>query len=397
MKKKVLLTLIILMVITLVIIITINARNKPTSSDSQVKQQNAAKPVSLTQSREMTFEDKVSVSGTIEASNYALVSARVSGVLDDIFVDEGDHVKKNETKLFQTDSRNLKRSLEIARQDLKVAENTLKEKKANLEKDIADMELQELDLERHRDLYQKDVVSIHTLQQQETMYKQSEANVKHSRALVNLAAAQMEQSRSRFEIAKKNLEDSLVKAPISGTVSQRMMEPGEMASAGTPVLKIENPEVLEASVYLPEEYYHRVKTEETSARVKANGIDLGEKKLTYKSPTVTDDLRTFEVKCRLENPPPGIVPGRIVNMDVILERRKGIGIPREAVEIRDGEEVIFLAKKDKAFRKPVKTGLETKGWIEVLDQGIQNGAEIITMGQNFVENGTEISIVREDL
>ena len=62
-----------------------------------------------------------------------MVSARVSGVLDAIYVDEGDPVEAGKTRLFQTDSLNLKRSEEVAEQQLSVAEHSLKERLANLD------------------------------------------------------------------------------------------------------------------------------------------------------------------------------------------------------------------------------------------------------------------------
>ena len=101
-------------------------------------------------------------------------------------------------------------------------------------------------------------VAAQVAEQQETELQQCDADVKHTQALIDLAKAQLEQARLSLTIAEKDLGDSLVVAPVSGWVSERFREPGEMAGAGTPVLRIEDLSLLEISVFLPEEYYAHV-------------------------------------------------------------------------------------------------------------------------------------------
>ncbi|HOI56744.1 MAG TPA: hypothetical protein PLP01_15955, partial [Phycisphaerae bacterium] len=73
-------------------------------------------PVSVVQARAMTFESRLVTSGSLLAKDYALVSARRPGALDAVYVDEGDAVTAGRTQLFQTDSLNLTKAVEIARQ-----------------------------------------------------------------------------------------------------------------------------------------------------------------------------------------------------------------------------------------------------------------------------------------
>jgi len=91
--------------------------------------------------------------------------------------------------------------------------------------------------------------------------------VRHAEALLALDKTRLEQVRLQLLMAEKDLADSLVIAPISGKVSQRFMEPGEMAAPGSPVLKIEDLTVLEVSVFLPEEHYARVEPDQTQMRI----------------------------------------------------------------------------------------------------------------------------------
>jgi len=85
------------------------------------------------------FQRSLAVQGNLEAKNSAMVSPRIPGILENIFVDEGDAVKAGETKLFQTDAANLTENLEISRHSLRVAQYAKQQAIANLEKTRADL------------------------------------------------------------------------------------------------------------------------------------------------------------------------------------------------------------------------------------------------------------------
>ncbi|MCL4206766.1 MAG: efflux RND transporter periplasmic adaptor subunit [Pirellulaceae bacterium] len=353
-------------------------------------------PVVLTAAREMTFESTVAVSGSVQAKHFALVSARLPGSLDAVHVDEGDVVEAGKTQLFQTDSLKLTKAVAIARQGLQVAELSVEEKDANLEQVLANREQAEVDLERYRALIRENAIPRQLFDQQETRWKQANAMVRHAEALLALDKSKLEQARLQLTIAEKDLADSLVLAPISGQVSQRFMEPGEMAAPGTPVVKIEDLSLLEVSVFLPEEHYARVVPGKTEMRINVGGVDLETLRVVYKSPTVTPKLRTFEIKTLIESPPPEVAPGCLAEVVVVLDGRRGVGIPTAAIAQRGGNSAIFVVELQTARMLPVQTGRSMSGWTEILDGGLSVGAEVITMGQQLVNDGTPVAVAKED-
>lgn len=352
-------------------------------------------PVVLTPARGMAFESRIVVSGSAHAKRYAMVSARIPGTLDGVFVDEGDRVLAGQTKLFQTDSLKLTKAVDIAKQDLAVAEASVQEKRALLAKDVA-ARLQALtDLNRYRELLKSNAVAVQVAEKQETLLQQCDADVKHTQALIDLATAQLEQARLNLSIAEKDLADSLVVAPISGWVSERFCEPGEMAAAGTPVLRIEDVSVLEISVFLPEEYYAHVLPNETRMRVEVGTMDLGEHVVSYKSPTVNQKLRTFAVKGLVESPPQGVVPGCLAKVTIVTDSNQGVGVPSSAVQTRGGKSVVFTVAEEEAKVLPVEIGRDLDGWREILS-GLTTSTPVVSMGQSLIEDGTSVSVVTED-
>jgi len=372
---------------------TTPAANSTTAEDETPKAQGM--PVVLTAARQMTFERRIVLSGNVQAKNYALVSARIPGTLDEVYVDEGDQVVAGKTKLFQTDSLKLTKAVALARQGLVVADAALQETYARMEQAVADKQQVERDAGRFQQLASQKAISLQQAEQYDSRLKQAVAAVKEVQALIELSKAQLEQARLTLAIAEKDVEDALIIAPISGWVSERRIEPGERADAGAPVLKIEDLSVVEISVFLPEQFYDQVVPGKTAMRIHVGTTDLGSHTVSYRSPTVGARLRTFEARAVVSSPPAGVVPGRLAQVTVVLEARRAVGVPSAAIQQRAGAAVVFLAREGKARMVTVTTQGETDGWTEIASPEVQAGTPVITMGQDRVEDGNPIAVVKE--
>ncbi len=353
--------------------------------------------VSVTVSRPVrrNFENVIVTQGNVEAKNVAMVSPRISGTLEKIFVDEGDSVIAGETKLFQTDSVKLEQNVTIRKRDLAVAHCAQQQAQAYLEKVSADFNKADLDFKRFERLLEKGATTQDMFEQQQSNYKQVAASKKVAQAQVELAAEQVCQAEAVLAIAKKYLADTTIVAPISGKVSMRMAEPGEMGESGQPVLRIEDTTLIEVSAFLPAADYPSVTVGQTPIKVRVSGIDLGLQTVSYKSPTIQPKLRTFEIKCLLEKPPDGVAPGAMADIAVVLMSREGLGVPVAAIQQRGGKSVIFVIDGNVARRKEIQVGLQNEGWIEILDGDVNEAASVVTMGQYMLDDGTEVSIQKE--
>lgn len=341
------------------------------------------------------FEEKLKVQGNVMAKTYAVISTRIGGPLESIFVDEGDTVVAGETKLFQVDTVKVNKGVAIREQDLAVARCGLREAQAQLEKVEIDLNKADLDWDRFQRLRERGVVSQDLLEQQESRQKQTAAGKKLAQTGIDLAAERVHQAEAALALAKKDLADSLIVAPISGKVSKRFREQGEMTDSGSPVVRIDDPSVIEVSVFLPAQYYARVVPGTTRIRIRVYGVDAGEHAITYASPTVDPMLRTFEVKCEIKDPPSGVVPGAMAEADVLIEEREGLGVPVEAVQVRDEHPIVFVAENDTARLVKVKKGIESDGWVECEGPSLTEGAKVITMGQSLLNDGSPIDVQQE--
>jgi len=349
--------------------------------------------VVLTPARQVVFEERLDVSGNIEAKNRALVSARMPGPVDAIYVDEGDAVEAGKTRLFLTDSLKLTKAVEIESKNLSVAKCLVREVQARLEQTQAQHELNRADLGRYERMARKGVATRHEVESYQSKFRQSQAAVKHIEASIDLAEARLQLAESRLAMAKKDLADALVIAPLSGRVSQTLLEPGEMADAGTPVLRVDDLSVMEVSAYLPGEYYSRIEPGRTQMRIRANGSDLGLRTLSYRSPTVNPKLRTFEVKCVIPTPPAGVAPGLLAKIVIVLDRHDALGVPSEAIQTRAGEDVVFVHDNGAVRMVAVRTGLQMEGWTQVSAEGLAAGSAVVSMGQYYLNDKAAVRVV----
>jgi len=369
-----------------------HAQEKPAAAP--VAQQRVA--VVTTPATRRTFERSLAVQGNVEAKNFAMVSPRLEGTIEQIAVDEGDPVAAGETVLFEIDAIAIEKNVQIAQHNLTVAVASRREAEANLEKVKVDFHKAKLDYERFQRLYEKQAVTADAFEQQESRYQQMVAAVKLAEAQVDLTAARHAQAEASLAIAEKDLADATVTAPITGVVSARLKEPGEQGNPGAPVLRIDDPSVLEVAAFLPAEHYAEVAPGQTPMRIRVSGVDIADQVVTYKSPTVDPKLRVFEVKCLLASPPQGVAPGAMAEIVVVLDSREGLGVPLRAVQQRAGRDVVFVVENQTTHQKTVNTGFESDGWIELTEGDVTAGDAVVTMGQTMVEDGTAVTVQQQE-
>jgi multidrug efflux pump subunit AcrA (membrane-fusion protein) len=82
----------------------------------------------------------------------------------------------------------------------------------------------------------------------------------------------------------------------------------------------------------------------------------------------------------------------MAEIEVFLERHKGLGVPNVAIQERAGRTVVFLVEDDVAHMVEVKTGIETDGWTEVTGLTLKENDPVVTMGQFLLEENTKVIV-----
>ena len=318
------------------------------------------------------FREARRVQASIRTKESALVSARVPGTIDELFVDEGASVDRGQ-KLFQVDRINLENAVRAAEDDLRLAK--AKAREAEVMRDKA-----KLDDARMKRLVSEGAVTKDAAEKASVAFARTEA-------ACDAAAAKTTKAETALAIARKNLSDSTVAAPFAGIIRRKLKDAGDYAGPGTPVFAIDNPAVHEICLDLNAADYARIKVGET--KVETCGRSLV---VCYKSPSVNRATRTFEVRATIDLTA-DLAPGMLLDADVVLRDFSAPGLPSRAVNLRGGKDTVFAVEKGVVRAFSVQTGVADGGWREV--HGVPDGAKVIVEGMLLLNEGDAVRVAGE--
>ena len=172
----------------------------------------------------------IDATGTINPVTSVQVGSQVSGMISKLYVDFNSKVTKGQI-IAEIDPKLFEGAVLQARADLGNAQASLAAAKSNLVKDQATLTQNKLDYERSVHLAQQGVVSQQQLDQAKATYDAISAQVGSDRAAIQQAEAQIAQKTASLKVAQTNLDYTIIRAPINGTVVNRSIDIGQTVAA----------------------------------------------------------------------------------------------------------------------------------------------------------------------
>ena len=302
--------------------------------------------------RRGTVLAKLTSPGSIVARRSSEIGAEITGRIERIFVDVGDHVQAGDP-LFEIDASSYEAAVRGAEAALELARAERRQLKS--------------DLKRAHGLRQKDVLAEQDLEQVETR--------------LAVARARERQAKASLAIARERLLKTRVVAPYDGSVARRLVDEGTTARSmpQTIVLQLEETGELEAWAALPETVHARVRVGDR-ALVKVEGLpDPIETSVFSVADTIDPATRTFLVRMRIANPDYRIKAGAFGRVEIFPSAKsEGLLIPREAVRSQEGHTSVLAVRGDRAVEVSVQLGIVSEHSIEVLG-GLDEG-DVVVVG-----------------
>ncbi len=317
-----------------------------------------------------SFQDAIEITGSVESLNDVRISAQAAGTVERLrrlgtFLQTGD-------------------TLAVLDQD--IARANTQQAQANYEAAQAQFDLAEDSYQRQLPLYKDSILSALEFQQVRTNYQQ--------------ARAQLVQAKAAVAQAQKQLRNTVVLAPFSGTVEEHFIEVGEQAGAGAPLVRLVSTQRVRVRVGVPERYASDIE-EGTSVKVafQAYGIAPRTAPVTFVGRTINPQSRTFPIEIELENPGGLLKPEMVAR--VVLPRNElqnALVIPRAAVIRSENGNSVFTVKATDstkvAQRQPVQLGPAYGGAV-VVAQGLQPSDEVVVLGQTDLTEGVAVEVVQQ--
>jgi HlyD family secretion protein len=176
------------------------------------------------------IQNVVQATGTINAVTTVQVGSQVSGTIQTLYADFNSHVKKDQV-VARIDPSLFQGALLQAKADLADGQANLIAAKANLEKARAASAQAKLDFDRYTSLAKDGVIPTQQLDTARATYQTDEAAVGAAQAQVTQAVAQVQQKVAAVTVAQTNLDHTIIRSPIDGTVVARSVDVGQTVAA----------------------------------------------------------------------------------------------------------------------------------------------------------------------
>ena len=196
------------------------------------------------------------------------------------------------------------------------------------------------------------------------------------RANTALEVAQAEETVLRTRLGYMD-----IKAPFSGVVSERLVEPGDVVAKNTHLLTVYDPESLITEITVSELLLPYLKVgDKTKVRIDALGDETYTGIISRIHPVVDDRTRQGLIEVEFHPVPKGASVGQFCRVYLDTRAENRIAIPFTALQRdREGEFVFVLDNESKAHRNEVRSGLRLADKVEILE-GLEVGQKVIVKG-----------------
>jgi RND family efflux transporter MFP subunit len=364
-----------------VILAIVLSRRAPVVETAAVREAGAAQTAVL------------NASGYVTPRRRATVSAKVTGKIREVFIDEGMRVAAGQV-LARLDDVDAVAALRATEAEKSVAVATLEELRVQLAN-------ARRAFERNKDLRGRDLVSQESLDNAETAVASYEAQM-------TLAGERINAAERSVGIARQNVDNCVVRAPFAGVVVSKDAQPGEMVSpisAGggftrTGIATVVDMASLEVEVDVNESYIARVApAQRVEAVLDAYPDWRIPSKVRTVIPTADRQKATVKVRISFDALDPRILPDMGVKVSFLegaadTAAVAPVLVPREAVRPEGDRRYVFVVKDGRVERRAVSTGRERGSDIEVV-AGIRRGEEVVVRSGRELRDGARVSSKRK--
>ena len=298
-----------------------------------------------------------STTAVLEAKEEAFVVPRASGIIEYIYVEEGDYVEKGQI-LAQIEPRRYHLNLDRAKADL-----------VGLEKELAKI----------NKVYDKKLVSDDTYDK---------------------LTAQYESAKATRSLAELDLKEATITAPISGFIAQRNAKVGNLSESfqRERMFHIVQQKELYGIVYLPEKELSKVHKEQ-QASLDLTAFD-GEDIIAFVeriSPVIDSKTGTFKVTLRVPNTDDLLKSGMFAQVKLNYDTKQDVVLlPRKALLAIDDSVNVFVVKDGIASKKVVTVGYQEGEVVEILS-GLSGTEKVVITGHQNLRDQAPVDIVNDDV
>ncbi|WP_168198362.1 efflux RND transporter periplasmic adaptor subunit [Crassaminicella thermophila] len=352
------------------------------------------KPVVVQEIKAESYSDQIVLSGNIKPSKTIKLAYKIpGGIIENIFVEEGDLVKENDI-LMQLDTYDYILQLQAAEAKWKSSKLKMESQiPSKINQAKAYLDLVSKNYERMKNLYEQGAISTAKMDEVETKYIEATNTYQEALDAEAYTKIELEQAKAARDSAKSNLNDTKLLSPIDGIVLKKLAEVGETAAQGYPVIVLGQLDQVEIEVGVSDSSINKIKKGQ-KAIVYVYGIDKEVEGIVSEvSPLADAETRTFPVKVRIENKEHILKPGMVGKVTIPLSEKKAVFIPVDAIiNMPEGAVVFVYLQEEGIVRKQKITPGEIIGDKLEVKEGLKVGDKIVIEGQFKLKDKDKINV-----
>jgi multidrug efflux pump subunit AcrA (membrane-fusion protein) len=380
-------------------------------------------PIQVTRVQHGEIKSFLTVSGVVEPKEMVRVFAKIMGQVKEVSVQEGEQVEKGAI-LMRLDDEQIRLQVAQAKANLDSAHASLERIKAGarpqeVSQAEAGVRQAKISLDSAEENYQKmqklfteGAISEQQHDQAKNQYEIAKAqyqSVSESYKLITEGAssqdikaveAQVRQAQSALELAQSQLNSTIIKAPISGSVTAVSVKTGELASSAMPLLSIIDVSELSVKTGISEKDIGAVHLgQDAEIFIDAYPQKKFSGEIVSKGVVVDPVTKTMEIKIRVKEADIDIPPGVFARANIIIEDNPdALIIPSSALTRKaDGLYVFVLGDDEKTVkRRAITTGITQDNQVEVVN-GITGNEIIVILGNISLEEGDLVRVANREV
>lgn len=325
-----------------------------------------------------TVERSIEAIGTLAGWDEVVISSEAAGTVREIKADLGDRVKKGQA-LALLDQREAKLAHEQARAAHQTSLKVLEREKATLEEARKNHE-------RYEELYKREMVSASQYDDMRTRHDVASAQF-------HQAESGVAEAEARLSLSEKRLADTIIKSPIDGEVSRRVISAGEYINEKAQAFTVVSTGTLKFKGTVAEASAPRVKAgQDVLVAVEAFRDKVFKGRLTRISPSVDVRTRTLEVEASVPNQNGVLKPGFFARGLISAQKEANVAfVPEAAVYSFIGINKVFIIDGNSARERMVAVGAKEQGFVEISGEGIEPGQKVATSNLANLFEGAAIT------
>lgn len=315
--------------------------------------------------------------GTVRPESESRIESRISAQVESIHVGPGDGVERGDIMVTLDDRQPVSR-LEKARQALKGAKAARSQAAQQVESAKAAFNEARLNYQRVQEYVKADAATNRELENAESSYLQAKAGLSKARQALVETESGIRRAENAVEEAEVELEFTRITAPMEGEVIRRMVEPGDLALPGKPLVLIRARNGFRLEAHVREGLVkHIIRGQTLKAEIPTLDTTVNAV-VNEVIPRADPETRSFLVKAVIPSIK-GLYPGMYGKLLIPESESRVVLIPENALITTGQLDLVIVKNADGWSRRYIKTGRKRNGMIEVLS-GL-NGNEIISTGR----------------